>query len=78
MYGIIYSNSICVLKKEEREEKEKRYKDMKWWKKCRKLAESFFATTAGKNKGEQGTSRSSRQFKVWWTLGNLDNGYSFC
>ena len=55
-------------KKKRKKKKKERYKETRWWKKCRRLAESFLAKNAGKNREEKARRRST-QPKVRWTLG---------
>ena len=51
-----------------KKKKKNRYKEMVWWKRCGKLAESFLAKKLRKNCEEKARERRSRQPKVRWTL----------
>ena len=52
-----------------RHTKKRGYKEIKWWKECRKLAESLLSKKAEKDKEKEARKRRSRQPKVQWTLG---------
>ena len=58
--------------------KKRGYKETKWWKECRKLAESLPFEEGRKGQREGGKERAEvGQPKVQWTLGNLADGFSF-
>ena len=49
--------------------KKRGYKEIKWCKECRKLAEILLSKKAEKDKKKEARKRRSRQPKVQWTLG---------
>ena len=49
--------------------KKRGYKEIKWWKDCRKLAEIILSKKAEKDKEKEARKRRSRQPKLQWTLG---------
>ena len=50
-------------------EKKRMYKEMKWWKKCKELAEILFSKGIDQKEGNE--KRKRRLPKARWTLGNI-------